>query len=328
MLNIKNFCSRYCNAIAWTVFYAIGVSVLLHWLFNFNVFSETYWARLLHTELHGFPGLVFGAMFLAVVPLYIAVMVLILRDKSVPIKLPVPHCFLPVPEKPVSVPAQPIVTEQETLPELHPGIPAEMRESFMRARKNYGVRQMSVFNKPMTIKSVGTAHAAVPAVADVADVDGAFPVPNDFDIDSGADTDYGVPVFSEVNFDDASDADENNSEQKSPVDDLCEFLIGAGHDAHKTDNDLIISGNFAIGYHNDDDFWVADEFDWFAAGRQKPSPIAALINAATENNMRAILCLEQNNIMDYDTISADWIAQGITIVTNRQDLLKILNATE
>ncbi|MBO4700992.1 MAG: hypothetical protein J5620_04585 [Alphaproteobacteria bacterium] len=280
-------------------------------------------------ELHGFPGLVFGILILAAVPLYVATTVLTMRNKSAPIKIPLPNCFTPVPPKVEDAPRQPIVTEQETLPELRPGIPPEMRESFMRAQKNYGARQMSVFNKPMTMRAIDVPDAVpnvAPAMSGGEVAGGAFPVPTDFDVTPLDDTDYGVPVFSDVNFDDENDTD---SDGKSPVDDLCEFLIGVGRSATKTDDDLIIADKFIIAVHDDDDFWVADDIDWFAAGKQKPSPIIALNNACVANGeMHPVLYLAEHNIMNFDELSKKWRTDGIEIATNRDELLKILNVGE
>lgn len=325
----KIFSLEFGRAVAWTVFYAFLMWAILYYLFNFNMMSMAHWVRLRSVELHGFPGLVFGVLILAAVPLYIATTVLTMRNKSVPIKVPLPKCFEPVPKKTEEPAPAPIVTEQETLPELRPGVPAEMRESFMRARKNYGVRQMSIFNRPMTMgaESAAAAPTATPAVTpemamvpvtdDVADT--AFPIPTDFDVEPSNDSDYGVPVFSDLNFDDEVAAD---SVAASMIDDLCEFLNGAGHTAVRGDNDLITVDNFVIAVHDDEDFWVADDTDWFASGRQKPSPIAALNAACAANSaLHPILYLGAHNIMDSQEMFEKWRAAGIEIITDRDELM-------
>ena len=285
--------------------------------------------RLTRVELHGFPGLVFGLMILSAVPLYIATTILTVRNKSMPIKIPLPNCLTPVPEKKEEMAPQPIVVEQEPLPELRPDVPIEMRESFMRAQKNYGARQMSVFNKPMTMDAVGVSRApvrtpepvTVPSNIEVAD--NGFPIPTDFDAVDDDVAKYGVPVFSDINFDNENNKDD--SETVSPIDSLVEFLSGAGCAPNKTDDDLINVGNCIIATHDDDDFWVADDVDWFAAGRQKPSPIVALKNACAENtDLHPILYLGQYSIMDFDDVSEKWQADGITVVTSRDELLNTI----
>ena len=324
-LGLKN------RALAWTVFYVFLMWVILYFLFNFNMFVATDWIRLTRIELHGFPGLVFGVMILAAMPLYIATTVLTVRNKEMPIKLPLPNCLTPVPEKKEEVAQpKPVVVEQEILPELRPGVPLEMRESVMRAQKNYGARQMSVFNKPMTMQAIDLPNktpvpemATVPATTEEGGEvvqDNPFPVPNDFDIGGEEEKDYGVPVFSDINFDDENSENEQGA---SPTDDLCEFLTGAGYTVNKTDDDLIMVNNFVIAAHDDEDFWVADDVDWFAAGKQKPSPIAALNNARAANaDLHPVLYFGKYNIMDFDEMAEKWRADGIDVITNRDDLLK------
>ena len=339
----KIFSSEIERAVAWTVFYVMFMWAVLYCLFNFNIFSVAHWTRLARVELHGFPGLVFGVLILAAVPMYVATTVLTMRNKSMPIKIPLPKCFEPVPKKEEPEPIAPVVTEQETLPQLHAGVPAEMRESFMRARKNYGVRQMSVFNKPMMVNAIGTdaqpprpvveKSSAMPVVESMAremsndgafeDVsDGAFPIPADFDVEPSVESEYGVPVFSDINFDDDNEKD---SSSVSPIDDLCEFLTGAGYKPEKIENDLINVNNFVIAVHDDEDFWVADDENWFAAGKQKPSPIVALKNACAENNaLYPIMYLATQNIMDADAQTEKWRADGIEIITERDELLNLI----
>ena len=338
MAGNKIFSSESGRAVAWTVFYVVFMWVVLYYLFNFNIFSVAHWTRLARVELHGFPGLVFGVLILAAVPMYVATTVLTMRNKSMPIKIPLPKCFEPVPKKEEPEPITPVVTEQETLPQLHAGVPAEMRESFMRARKNYGTRQMSVFNKPMVVDVVG-APSPVPAVGSMPVVenmaremsndgafedvsDGAFPVPADFDVEPSVESEYGVPVFSDINFDDDT---ENDSSSVSPIDDLCEFLTGAGYKPEKTENDLINVNNFVIAVHDDEDFWVADDENWFAAGKQKPSPIVALKNACAENNaLRPVMYLAAQNIMDADAQIEKWRDDGTDVITERDELLNLI----
>lgn len=320
-LGIKN------RALAWTVFYVFLMWVILYFLFNFNMFVATDWIRLTRVELHGFPGLVFGVMILAAVPLYIATTILTVRNKEMPIKVPLPNCLTPVPKKEEEVaPPKPVVVEQEILPELRPGVPLEMRESVMRAQKNYGARQMSVFNKPMTMRAIDVPNAShgpevvtVPTGGEVVE-NNPLPVPTDFDIGAEEEKDYGVPVFSDINF----DKEDSESEQgASATDDVYEFLTGAGYTVNKTDDDLIMVNNFVIAAHDDEDFWVADDVDWFAAGKQKPSPIVALNNACAANaDLRPVLYFGKYNIMDFDEMAEKWRADGIDVITNRDDLLK------
>ena len=355
MKKIKDFLINSRRTIVWTIFYCLVMWSILRYLFNFDMLRADHWKKLLTVELHGFAGLVFGILVLAAVPLYIATTVLTVRNKSVPIKIPRPACFNPSPKKEESEP-EPTVVEQEVLPELRPGVPAEMRDSFMRAKKRYGVRQQSVFNR--TANATYGADKAVPKAdvsktseaPDVAPVmfhdlpmGGAekvsnnvskntvdtdenpdFPIPKDFDV-VGADAgDYDVPVFSEINFDDESNDTNNADESEISPDAVCEILNAAGVSA-RVDGDLIKTDKFVIAVHGDNEFWVADEFDWFASGKQRPSPIVKLLGVRDADGLSPILYLPCDNIMDLDKLIPEWEKSGIKVVRNEKELMDIVN---
>ena len=335
----QNFFEKYWRAIAWTVCYVVIMWVILRGLFNFNMFSALHLSRLAHVELHGFAGLVFGLLILAAVPLYVATTVLTVRNKAIPLKIPVPKCFAPIPAPEPEPAPEPVVVEQEALPELPHGVPAELRESFMRARKNYGTRQMSVFNRPgggpikssaapLTLESqhefvddVVTSNAgdAVSVSGGIVDT-GEFPVPTDFDI-GAADTNSDVPVFSDINFDD----DNENDMQMYDSDDsgLEKYLRDSGFETSEVGN-LVVVNNVAIAVHDDDDFWAPDDVNWFAAGRQKPSPIAELLRVRNENSYVPVFLIERNNIMDFELNVKKWRDDGIVVVMNRAELLDLI----
>ena len=320
------FFSKYWRAIAWSVLYIFIMWVILRCLFNFDMFSVAHLVKLANVELHGFAGLVFGILILAAIPLYVATTVLTVRNKSLPIRVPLPNCFNPPPE-PVPEPApEPLVVEQDVLPELHPGIPTEMRESFMRARKNYGMRQMSVFNRPngagvdanKFVTENLTALVNEKSDDKIVTESTGLPIPTDFDIDV-SDDGSDVPVFSDINFDDDSEIG-NPMEVDS---DLQEYLNSSEIKSEFV-GDLIITGDFAIAVHDDDDFWAPDDNDWFAPGRQKSSPIAALMRARDNDNKIPVFLIEQNNIMDFETNVKKWRDDGIIIVTSRAELIDVI----
>lgn len=333
------------RVIVWSVLYIATMWAVLRGLFGFNMFSSAHWARMANIQLHGFAGLVFGLMVLAAVPLYVATTVLTVRNKALPINIPLPNCFTPPPPEPQEQPAHtPVVMAQEPLPELPHRAPQEMREVFMRAKKNYGARQMSAFNKtlmadfaptmpqplsqatpqPVSEQAPESGQSTFDAVPDaVQDTNVGLPIPDSFDLVSSSD--YDVPVFSNINFDDDKIPDNQQKDDVSDVQsELCEFLSDVGIDATVRDN-LIITNDFAIATHDDSDFWVADELDWFAAGKRKPSPIAAL--TAVRDELKPVLYLGAANIMDFDTLSQHWRDSGINVVSNRDELLKLIQAS-
>jgi len=339
----KSF-ANFWRAVAWTGIYVFVMWAILRGLFNFDMFSVAHLTKLLHLQLHGFAGAVFGILVLVAVPLYVATTVITVRNEEMPVKLPLPKCLTETPPAPKPEPVVPVVTATETLPPLRAGVPAEMRETFMRAQKNYGARQMSVFNR-QTASAAATAPAAMPAGTPVAEpvrepiaepvgatksedvaAYGAMPIPTDFDMDAptGAGSDVDVPVFADINFDDDNDgapSDGGVPADESPIDKVLNFLRGAGVEA-QVNGDLIVANGYAIAVHDDDDFWVPDEIDWFAAGKQRPSPIAALRRAREEQGLKPVLYLATDSIMDLDKYSAEWTSDGIKVVKSREELVE------
>ncbi len=333
MSNEKKYFANFRRAVAWTAVYVFVMWLILGGLFNFNMFSLAHWTKLLHLQLHGFAGFVFGILILAAVPLYVATTMLTVRNKEMPVKIPLPKCFTEEAPKPKPEPVVPVVVPQEPLPELRSGVPAEMRETFMRAQRNYGARQMSVFNRPdaaTKLKDEKPAEIApvIESVSNekVTDVPayGGMPIPTDFDMDAPV-PDSDVPVFADINFDDDKTNVVTDAETPKEKPSVYDALRAAGIDANM-DGDLIVANGFAVAVHDDDDFWVADEIDWFAAGKQKPSPIAELKKAQSEKNLKPVLYLATDSIMDIDKVSAEWIADGITVVKTEKDLLGLVES--
>ena len=334
----KKSSSGFRHAVAWTVVYVFLMWLILGGLFNFNMFSVAHWVKLLHLHLHGFAGLVFGILILAAVPLYVATTVLAVRNKEMPVKIPLPKCLTETAPAPKPAPAAPVVTSQEPLPELRSGVPAEMRETFMRAQKNFGARQMSVFNRPngavapdetVEAKAELVAEPVTESVSNTKAEDvatyGGMPIPADFDMDVPS-SDSNVPVFADINFGDEDEKDSESSNepnQESKNSAVYDMLRAKGISVTRSE-DLIIANGFAVAVHDDDDFWVADEIDWFAAGKQRPSPIVALKKAQSEHNLKPVLYLRSNNIMDLDKKSEEWAADGIIIVKDEQNLMNVL----
>ena len=225
----------------------------------------------------------------------------------------------------------------------------------MRATKKYGVRQQSVFNRVRGAKPMAAPEpVAEPAKVDaepaapmdampimvhekisnnakvdtvLADENPDFPIPRDFDIDvGGTDSgDFGVPVFSDIKFDDDDDdeAEEQGAESETTPNAVCEMLKSAGIDA-RIDGDLIKTDKFAIAVHGDEDFWVADELDWFASGKQKRSPIVELTASREADGLSPILYLASDGIMDLEKLAPEWESAGITVVKSSDELLKVV----
>jgi hypothetical protein len=75
-----------------------------------------------------------------------------------------------------------------------------------------------------------------------------------------------------------------------------------------------------VAIHDDDDFWIADSENWFASGKQKPSPAAAAIAAAKDADATPVLLLRSENIMDLESLREKWKSDGIKIIKDLSEL--------
>lgn len=172
--------------------------------------------------------------------------------------------------------------------------------------------------------------AAAPISTPVSDL-GDFPLPDDFNFDdttTNTAPQFSTPVFSDINFDtpqssaptpntlDSGAAPTPQSTELSP---LIQHLESTGRKFDIRD-DVIICNDMAITAHTDTDFWIADDPDWFAAGKQKKSPARVALDAGAAENLTPVLYLGSKNIMDIDDKIAQWSADGLRVVTDLSEI--------
>lgn len=355
MKKIREFIKSNQMVINWSIAYIITMWAILRGLFNFRMFSITDWTRLAHAHLHGFAGLVFAILLLAAVPLYIATTAIIVRTKKpiFTIKLP---SFLTkssgkaknddTTEKSNDDKAN-ATTENRT--ELPQNIPAELKESFIRARNKIGRPSISAISDiaidkkaspapaitDMPTKTEAAAQKTAPTIAVAAtqqtpDANDEIPLPDNFDFDDGALSQNAspfasAPVFAEINFDNdeipTSETAITKTDTSTGVnnDKITQYLNSKSI-KHHIENDIVITDKYAIATHDDKDFWIADDETWFAAGTARPSPVAAAKNAAAAHGLRPVLYLAQSNIMDLDARRDAWRADGVLVISDPSEL--------
>ena len=299
----------------------------LKFLFNFDMFSIRYWHHLLHAQLHGFPGFVFGILILAALPLYIATTTLIIRTKKPLFTIPVPGFTKkiwsrmqptlinpPTPEAPKEEEKK---EEAPTPPQddLPAELPSELRTAYIRTRMRITPEQRSAFNQP----TITTQEPTQPLISipepEIEDI----PLPTDFDLGPIGGTDFSAdnfvnmsaPTFTDITFEDES----------TPSAPISEHLK-ANNIAFETIDDIIVTDKHAIASHTDSDFWVCDDDYWFATGKQKDSPIKQVSKIASERNLRPVLFLGSENILNIDTLLKTWESAGITVITTPDELPK------
>ena len=324
-------------AIIWTVCYIAVMWAILQFMFNFNIFDIQNWNILMHSRLRGFPGFVFGILVLSAIPMYIATTIIILRTKKPLFTIPVPKFMEPVPEE--NAPStqnaeenQSEVKKEAEAEESEPQkiIPTELRAAFVRARSHIGPAPKSNFDISNITKEMHPALQTEqhPELQQA----GELPLPNDFDITT-TDTDDQfqevpsfTPVFSDIDFDSEDTVQIPTEEIESTATNISndlapviDYLISNGKE-FSVEGNVITTQQDVIAAHNETDFWIADEKTWFASGKQKPSPVDALINKSKETGLHPILYLGATNILDLETNKKDWEDSGIEVITELNDL--------
>lgn len=334
MNKILDFLKRNRYAIIWTACYFILTWAILRFLFNFDVLRWTHWAHLAHVQLHGFPGLVFGILILSALPLYVATTSVIVRTGKPLITVSTPKILKPVPTE-TETKTQTNETDAK-IPDSEPepiklpnDIPSELRPAYLRARQNLGRLQTSTFNAPRHNNN----QTPTPTVQDDTDI----PLPVDFDIPIDFDNftpdtpqspdtpiDIGsAPIFKDIDFDTTFDiVTPPIPEIETPTGENDAIIDYLNKKSIKFDiqNELIITATHAIASHTDNAMWIADADNWFAAGKQKKSPITELIIATQDGTKKPVLYLGATNIMDLENLSAAWSAMGISIIEKPEQL--------
>lgn len=345
MQSICDFLKKQKYAIIWTVCYFCVAYALFRILFGFDMLSYAQWTRLANAQLHGFAGFVFGIMILTLLPLYASTTAIIVRTGAPLFTIPLP-AFLK--RAPAAAPAATDAPEPaDDAPAERPlpdGLPMELRAAYLRARSNAGREQISsvdtrsvdtASNIPPAIDTKSaiaeiiapTTQPATPAQPDTATSDnGALPLPTDFDLGDDFDdtdldsniADMAAPVFTEINFNDTPAAP--TAPAPTPNASITEYMHDHDIKIIATDGDILITDKLAIAVHDDPNFWVAEDENWFAAGSQKASPVLELIRAAEKHNVKPVLYMGATNIMDFDQMREKWTAAGITVITRPDEL--------
>lgn len=341
---VINFYKSNKYVILWTLGYFVVTWAIMKYMFDFNIFSRLRWWQLAHAHIRGFPGMVFCILILAAVPMYVATTIIIARTKA-----PLPLFSIKVPEKvrnflknaftqtPMDEPESVTTTTQETQPEIkaeEPApetpekdiipeqVPSEMRIAYARAREHLSRIPVSAFDLGNVTKTHPTTAVATDTTLQQPVETEDIPIPTDFDIDDATEFTDNIPQFTDINFDDDDDTPieiEDIPSVSDTVEPVVKYMNSKSL-PYTVDDDVVITDKFAIVSHIDDDFWVADEENWFAAGKTRKSPIVNVKQIAATHNVQPVLYLAANNIMDIDDLRKQWESDGILIITDLKDL--------
>ena len=301
--------------IFWTIEYFAFVWLMLKFLFNFDITLIHHWHKFFHANFYGFKGFVFCTIVYSVLPIYIASTIVVNRKNVLLIKIPILDKIFDFLSKTFSKKAPENEPEQEPEPEIEKPIepeypsdlPAELRVPFIRAKHNLKLREtISVYNKTTTTETVVT-QTATESFSEI--------LPTDFDIDDSDDglnsgNDF-IQTFTDINF------DEPKPEKKEKY---TTKYFDEKHIEYEIYKDFIATEKYVIYEHNDGDFWIMDENDWFASGKQIDSPVPELINLAKQNGLIPVLYLQSQNIMDIENTITTFENMGVRVIKSLEEL--------
>ena len=320
MKTIIDFIKRIWIIAVWTIWYFFIIWAILKFIFNFDMFSIYHWWKFFHATLHGFGGFVFGFLIYGMIPIYIVSTIITWRKKELIIPIPfvgkiskfISNIFSirPTTTENTPEPTPEKIDEPET-PEYPSDLPPELRVPFMRAKNRLPLTSdISVYNKPQTTPQ----PEKVPETISTQTSD--IPIPMDFDISDTINEPLNdsVPTFKDLDFDTpiATEKELENNTTKYFDDKNIEY---------ETYHDYVATEKFVIYEHNDEDFWIMDGDSWFAAGKQKDSPISELTDLAKQNDLTPVIYLYSQNIMDIDNTIKHFESLGIRVVKNLDELI-------
>ena len=317
-------------------------------MFGFDIFNIFHLAKIPTLRLNGLPGLAFGTLMLATIPVYLAGMKFIRDNKKPFVSLPFATAKKKQEE---SDDAKPEIKNTESEITLPPDLPTELHQLYLRAVRNDA---FSNIKSAFEMDDGGGVGAGSPrpgagtaplqnipdsVTTQPADPTSSFPIP-DFDSELEKDSDDAAPTFGDISFGsgdapafktlfDTGDTDnsphrgESARTKRAPVGGIEQQLQSLGFKT-STDGEIVIAKKnkkiFAIAVHDDSDFTIADSEEWFAAGKQKPSPVAAAVAAAKKHDATPVIYLAENNIMDLENMKTAWTDAGVRVIDDLDDL--------
>ena len=322
MKKIFEFLKANFIVVKWTAIYFFILWAILKYLFNFDMFSYHYWWKFFHATLHGFAGLTFGLLIYTAIPVYIATTIITARKKEYVIKIPfIDKTFEKISKiftKKSDKETQNTESESEPEPEqtkLYPDdLPAELRVPFMRAKQNQSLNgAVSVYNQKQQPTNQQTEQSKPESP------ETPMPIPTDFDMGDSFDTtsDSSVPMFKDINFDTAFDTP--IATEKELENNTTKYLTEHNIE-FETYRNFVATEKYLIYEHNDPDFWVMDGDSWFESGKQTDSPTTELIELAKQNDIKPVIYLATQNIMDIDGTIANFESTGIKVVKDLSEL--------
>ena len=154
----------------------------------------------------------------------------------------------------------------------------------------------------------------------------SFPIPTDFDISENLpentpiQNDNSIPIFKDLDFDTPIETTkpvpENQDDKKNTVIKYCE-KNGLEYEIL---DDFVMMKKYLIYTHDDEDFWIMDDDNWFASGKQKKSPVNKLIDLSEQYTVSPVIYFETKNILDIEHVITGLEKHGIRVIMDLSEL--------
>ncbi len=309
MKKIWEFLKTNFLVIKWTFWYFLFVWAVLQFVFGFDMFSLKYWERFFRATLHGFSGFVFGTIIYTFIPIYLATVITVYRKHELIITIPfvdkIFNLFKKAQPAPEPEPEQTEPEETANKIEYPADLPPELRVPYTRVKNNLSLTgAVSVYNRQPISTPKAPEHKP--------EENSEYPIPMDFDISEDLTTeDTNIPQFTDLDFGTPIANQHSNSVTKY-------FDL---HDIeYEQYRDFVATEKYVIYPHIDDDFWIMDEDNWFASGKQMESPLPELKGLAKQNGLIPVLYLESTNIMNLNETIKQIESTGIKVIKDLDEL--------
>lgn len=277
----------------WTGWYFVASYFVFLFLFRFDILHISDWMKIQSIVLHGFAGLSFGMALLAWVPIWLAGCKTIIKSGK-------PLTLIEKKEAPKKDDDAPAPAPEDKKIIFPKNLPEEMRVPYSRMIRG----QLS--RGAIDCKIIPTKpDSELSAQCDQNEAEAPMALPESFDFDAKEES--AAPMFKELSW--GSLDSDTETEFDTSADEKIEIKIETRGDK-----------KFAVATHDDSDFWIADGENWFATGKQKPSPVTSVIDVAKKENATPALLLKSENIMDIDTLKEKWTTDGVKIIKDLSEL--------
>lgn len=333
MAKLSDFLKTNKILVNWTVWYFVCLWAILEFIFDFNMLSKNCWVKFFNETLQGFWGLVFAVIIYGAILIYIASAMIIYRKNKPVMEIPVPNSIKNISSniskifsetKPdtKSDSDKKTETKSDTNDDGYPrNLPPELYIPYTRAKNHITTNTaVSNFNK-----QPDENPTPAPETQQTQPETESFPIPTDFDISESlpenapTQNDNSIPIFKDLDFDTPIEQTKPDTTQNNTKNTVIKYCEQNGLEYEILD-DFVMMKKYLIYTHDDEDFWIMDDDNWFASGKQKKSPVNKLIDLSEQYTVSPVIYLETKNILDIEHVITGLEKRGIRVIMDLSEL--------